>query len=597
MGRVLSISKTISGDPTVRTTGFEYDFSGKTKKTIYPDAFEAAYSFYPGSNLLHTVVGSDQTVFATHSNYEPTGKMVQGDYGNGTQTLYGYDPKSTRLGSIFTSGPSGLPQDDIQDKTYRYSPAGDIIEINDNLKDVAYSYTYDKLHRLISETNTGTSDQWPSMVIENAHDTAHVHAVKTVNFNGIDYTNEYDANGNMTRGYDFSDPNQVAERLITFNADNMPVQIEYTKGSMNSITDILYDGDGKRAKKSIEGGSATYYYGEHFEIKNGLSTKYIFAGNLRIAQIKGSEVHYFHKDHLGSSTAVSDVAGGKIETAEYLPFGMLREHSGPEISNYKFTDQELDPETGLYNYDARLYDPVVGTFISPDPTVPRPFDPQSLNRFAYARNNPLRYIDPTGYEETGDEGSGSYGGNSSSDNGSGHDYGDDSGLNTGNKQAGSDEANTSAETGTSTGAGTSTGTGNSHDGNNNASGEDTGDTPPSAGVSLCDRPADGLLGDVGLNHGYGVNNITGTVHGTTGMSGSGPQARENPESDDCRVQSGSVGFENEISNHLDQHANDGLWGPGNDCHNALQDAVESVGLDYDGTPNGRWGGHWDRRWD
>lgn len=61
-----------------------------------------------------------------------------------------------------------------------------------------------------------------------------------------------------------------------------------------------------------------------------------------------------------------------------------------------FTDQELDPETGLYNYVARLYDPVIGRFISPDPIVPDPFDPQTLNRYSYCRNNPLIYVDPTG---------------------------------------------------------------------------------------------------------------------------------------------------------------------------------------------------------
>jgi RHS repeat-associated protein len=137
---------------------------------------------------------------------------------------------------------------------------------------------------------------------------------------------------------------------------------------------------------------------------------------------------------------------------------MLREHTGTEVSNYKFTDQELDPETGLYNYDARLYDPVVGTFISPDPTVPRPFDPQSLNRFAYARNNPLRYIDPTGYEDTGEHDHESYGGDSNS-GGSGNDYGNDPGLNTGNKQAGFNETNTSSGTVSSTEAGSPNETG------------------------------------------------------------------------------------------------------------------------------------------
>ena len=95
------------------------------------------------------------------------------------------------------------------------------------------------------------------------------------------------------------------------------------------------------------------YIGDHFEVKDGAETKYIFAGNLRVAKVEATDTHYFHKDHLGSSTVMTDAYGDEIETTEYMPFGSMRDHTGTEVSNYKFTDQELDPESGLYNYDAR----------------------------------------------------------------------------------------------------------------------------------------------------------------------------------------------------------------------------------------------------
>jgi RHS repeat-associated protein len=62
-----------------------------------------------------------------------------------------------------------------------------------------------------------------------------------------------------------------------------------------------------------------------------------------------------------------------------------------------FTDQEYDAESGLYNYDARLYYPVVGRFISADSIVPNSYNPQLLNRYAYCYHNPLRYKDPSGH--------------------------------------------------------------------------------------------------------------------------------------------------------------------------------------------------------
>ncbi len=92
-----------------------------------------------------------------------------------------------------------------------------------------------------------------------------------------------------------------------------------------------------------------------------------------------------------------DPDGDSVETSEYLPYGGQREQIGTSITDYKFTDQELDTKTGLYNYDARLYDPVIGRFITPDPIIPEVYNPQSLNRYSYVLNNPLKYTDPTGH--------------------------------------------------------------------------------------------------------------------------------------------------------------------------------------------------------
>ncbi|MBN2420310.1 MAG: hypothetical protein JXL81_13050 [Deltaproteobacteria bacterium] len=78
----------------------------------------------------------------------------------------------------------------------------------------------------------------------------------------------------------------------------MPTQIYHSSGV---TTNYLYDGMGTRMKKSV-GSTHTYYIGDHFEIQGGTTVKYIFAGNLRVAQVKGSTRTYFHKDHLGSST-------------------------------------------------------------------------------------------------------------------------------------------------------------------------------------------------------------------------------------------------------------------------------------------------------
>jgi len=76
----------------------------------------------------------------------------------------------------------------------------------------------------------------------------------------------------------------------------------------------------------------------------------------------------------------------------------VRTKSGSIDVKYKYTGQEEDPETGLYYYNARYYDPILGRFISADSIVGNPRDPQDLNRYTYANNNPLKYTDPTGHK-------------------------------------------------------------------------------------------------------------------------------------------------------------------------------------------------------
>lgn len=88
----------------------------------------------------------------------------------------------------------------------------------------------------------------------------------------------------------------------------------------------------------------------------------------------------------------------------YEPFGECRNSQGTVPTDKLFTGQRLD-ETGLYFYNARYYDPAIGRFISPDFLIQSPADPQTLNRYSYVANNPLRYADSTGnwFEFAGSE--------------------------------------------------------------------------------------------------------------------------------------------------------------------------------------------------
>ncbi len=115
---------------------------------------------------------------------------------------------------------------------------------------------------------------------------------------------------------------------------------------------------------------------------------------------------YYLTDHLGSTRAVVNLNGELLEARVYDPFGREIDHTGDYELKHRFTgqpiheadaDSEILPlyQTGLYNYGARMYDPLWGRFISPDSYV-QSLDAEGLNRYSYVRNNPTSMVDPTG---------------------------------------------------------------------------------------------------------------------------------------------------------------------------------------------------------
>ncbi len=184
-----------------------------------------------------------------------------------------------------------------------------------------------------------------------------------------------------------------AGRTIIYDYDNRPVSV--TAGGVT--TTFLYDGAGARARKTSNGVS-TVYIGKLYENTPDGCVKYFFAGDQRIAMRDATgALFYYHTDHLGSSSVVTDAGGNLVERLAYFPYGQTRSNTGTKDVHHKFTGQELDAETGLYFYGARYYDPLLGRFIQPDTIVPNLRNPQDLNRYSYVSNNPVNYIDPTGH--------------------------------------------------------------------------------------------------------------------------------------------------------------------------------------------------------
>ena len=125
-----------------------------------------------------------------------------------------------------------------------------------------------------------------------------------------------------------------------------------------------------------------------------------------------AEIEYRHFDHLGSSASITDAAGAELVALAHDPHGERRKPDWTrrlgeseiaalgtdhgDRTSRGFTGHEHLDRTGLVHMNGRLYDPLLGRFLSPDPIVANPADGQQWNLYSYAGNSPLSHVDPSG---------------------------------------------------------------------------------------------------------------------------------------------------------------------------------------------------------
>ncbi|MCL4394288.1 MAG: hypothetical protein M1482_05700, partial [Chloroflexi bacterium] len=385
-GRMTSETDTISGAPAAYETHWTYDAMGRTLEMTYPDG-EHVPMQYDDQGLLETLGG-----YISGSEYNAAGQLLSLNFGDGTATTYAYNSQNLRLTRLQTTGGTEA----IQDLTYAYDAVGNVTGLTDGVRNESTTYEYDELDRLTSASIAGLYTQtWEYDAVGNITqrtdngtqknytygDPAHKHAATAVG--GQNYS--YDANGNMT---------DHAGDSLTYDSENRLTQVN----SSGVISDYAYDGAGNRVKKAVTAGgttTTTFYVGNYFEVTGSSTTKYYYFGAQRVAMRNAQGVTYLHGDNLGSTSVTS---GAVASSQTYFAFGGVRTTTGNVPTDFGFTGQRFDSDAGLMYYVARYYDPAIGRFTQPDTLIPDLYDPQSLNRYTYVRNNPVRNTDPTGHD-------------------------------------------------------------------------------------------------------------------------------------------------------------------------------------------------------
>ena len=159
------------------------------------------------------------------------------------------------------------------------------------------------------------------------------------------------------------------------------------------------DPDRRRVKKAA--GTVTTYYLRgadgsvlaEYDGTGDLTARYVYAGNRRIARVASSSTSYYLAGHLGSTRSLVDEAGAVTATYDYRPYGKVLAKSGTDATRFRFTGHERDDESGLDYMLERSYAYNIGRFFRPDPMQG---EYPGISPYAYAANNPLKYVDPDG---------------------------------------------------------------------------------------------------------------------------------------------------------------------------------------------------------
>ena len=270
------------------------------------------------------------------------------------------------------------------------------------------SWSYDSFGNRLTQTDGGGMNIWT----QSGNDTnGNPHnQVTGTNARGVSWTPDYDAAGNMLDDganqylYD-ADGHVCAVRNLTYggmtgylyNASGTRV----AKGTITSLscdptsngfttsgspyTQYILGPNGEQmTEMAVSGGTSTW-----------LHTNAYAGGAIATYLNDNVSPHFRFADWLGTMRAQTDSAGNLELTCQSLPFGDTSAQCTPATEQF-YTGQERDQESGNDYFQARYFGSSMGRFLSPDPLAGNRLNPQSLNRYVYALNNPLRFTDPTG---------------------------------------------------------------------------------------------------------------------------------------------------------------------------------------------------------
>lgn len=423
-------SESLAFENQTRSFSYQYDSLGHQTSITYPD--QETLGFDPNALGQPTRVGS----YATNLSWHPGGALSQATFGNGLLHTRQLNTRQLPMRLRYARGTQSLVE-----LAYNFDANGNVGTIDDVAQGGldSTSFLYDDLDRLTQATQPqGYSsaiyeyDAFDNLrrYVLGGRDFRYHYTDGTNRLNSIVPTNgstllfAYDDRGNTTASgptgaqalvsFDLADTVTSVQGAVheSYTYDAHGHRIKIVSGASTRYP--LYSRDGLLRMEFGPGQADSYYYlGTQLLAKSGSGAApvdLIFAssgeapgaplqGDKRAPRLptlpgqkSGSTITWYLSDHLGSNVATANAAGDVLERSRFTPYG---ERWGKVSERGPGYTGHFEDGTGLNYMKARYQSGIVGRFISPDPVL-TDANGGNFNRYWYANNNPMRFVDPDG---------------------------------------------------------------------------------------------------------------------------------------------------------------------------------------------------------
>lgn len=407
-------------------TGKEYTYDGLdrivTVKETIPDGkwLRQTYS-YGAAGVLNSIQYVSQSGQITTESYSynnghntgitlPDGTIVwslssENDFGMATAISSGGITREYGFTAFGMPAYRRMDGGELQDFTYSFDVAtGNLLSRTDGVNGQTETFSYDGLNRLVTAGGRRIG-------YDNRGNILSMDGVGSMTYGSAGHPYRITM---LTPEGDGLVPGR--RQSVSYTCYNRPSVL--TEGGRSAA--FTYNGDGDRVKMYVADGAtqvlSRYYIGGRYEYDqtvSGSEERLYLGGDAYSAPMVyrrengGNWTAYnIGRDYLGNVTQIATLDGTPVAEYSYDPWGRLRDPETLEIYTAGnepelflgrgFTGHEHLAWFGLVNMNARLYDPLLGRFLSPDPYVQAPDFSQNFNRYSYALNNPLRYTDESG---------------------------------------------------------------------------------------------------------------------------------------------------------------------------------------------------------